>query len=148
MLRKSVAALLVSGLASCGSTNGDGSVASGPLGQQPLLTQAVQLAAHQGIAACADMLTAGASLSQLTAYGFAPWRSGYRQQIDNPLIFAGDSAVAVRFDGRDCTVSAGPAYPVELNTMQTITANALAGRGGNLDVRFRTTSQNIEVVLR
>ncbi|MES2433904.1 MAG: hypothetical protein V4586_08785 [Pseudomonadota bacterium] len=148
MLRKSAIVLLMSGLAACGSTNTDGSVASGPLGQTPLMTPAVQVAAQQGLEACINTLTLGAPLSNLAAYNFAPSRNGYRLKIDNPLIFAGDSAVAVKFDGTECSVTAGPIYPVEIQTMQTITANALSGRGNNLQVSFRRSSENVVAILR
>ena len=148
MLRKAVCVLLMSGLAACGSTHGDGSVAAGPLGQQPLLTPEVQMAAQHGLEACVNALTLGVPVSSLAAHNFTAWRGSYRLKIDNPLIFAGDSAVTVKLNDRECSVAAGPNYPVEIRTMQTITANALAGRGGNLDVRFRQTSENIEVILR
>ena len=148
MLRKAGIVLLVSGLASCGSTHDDGSVASGPLGQTPLMTPEVQIAAQQGLEACIDTLTIGVPLSSLATKSFVPWRGGYRLKIDNPLIFAGDSAVAVKFDGKECSVTAGPYYPVEIQTMQAIAANALSGRGANLEVLFRQSSENIETILR
>jgi len=149
MLRNAGAALLVCGLAACGSTNDDGSVASGPLGQPPLMTAAVQRATQAGIEACADALTTGTPLSRLAARGFAPWRGGYQLKIDNPLIFAGDSSVSVRLDRRNsCYVRTGPAYPIELQTLQSITASALSGRRQGLDVVFMRSSDNFEIVLK
>lgn len=140
--------LLASALTACGSTNGDGSVASGPLGQTPLMTAEVQMATRQGLNACIDLLSGGVPLSALAGQGFAPWRGGYRIRIDNPLIFAGDSSVSARFDGRDCRVVAGPAYPVEINTIRAIAESELAGRGQGMDVLFRKSGDNLEIILR
>lgn len=149
MFRKSGLVVLLLGLASCGTVSSDGSVASGPLGQTPLMTPEVQRATHTGIVACADAKTMGAPLSRLTAQGFAPWRGGYRVVVDNPLIFAGDSSVSVEIDRRgDCRVRTTPIYPIELQTLQSVTAGALAGRGAGLDVRFVRNGDSYEVVLK
>ena len=149
MWRTAAGVALVAGLASCGSTNEDGSAAAGPLGQQLLMTPEVQVATRQGVDACIDALQAGAPLSVLATDGFVSWRGGYRRAIDNPLIFAGDSAVAVRFDGRDCRVRTGPIYPVEVQTLRSITGEALQQRGQGIgDVSFRRSSDSYEIILR
>lgn len=149
MFRKSGLVFLLLGLASCGTVNSDGSVASGPLGQTPLMTPEVQRATQAGIVACVDAKTTGAPVSRLTAQGFVPWRGGYRAAIDNPLIFAGDSSVTVHVDRRgDCRVRTAPIYLVELQTLQSITTGALAGRGAGVDVLFVRNGDGFEVVLK
>ena len=148
MFRKSGLVFLCLALASCGEVNSDGSVASGPLGQTPLMTAEVQRATHAGVTACADAKTTGAPLLRLTAQGFVPWRGGYRVAIDNPLIFAGNSSVSVEVDRRGaCHVKVTPIYPIELQTLQSVTAGALAGRGARLDVWFVRKGDAYDVVL-
>jgi hypothetical protein len=149
MFRKSGFILLLSALASCGTVSSDSNVASGPLGQTPLMTPEVQRATQVGIIACADAKTTGAPLSRLAANGFVPWRGGYRAAIDNPLIFAGDSSVSIEIDrSGDCRVRTTPIYPIELQTLQSIIEDALAGRGAGLDVRFVRNGDGYEVVLK
>ena len=143
-----ISALLIGSLASCGTTNDDGSVASGPLGQQPLMTLEVQAATQQALDACVSLLTSGSSLSSLEARGFVPWRGGYRRVIDNPLIIAGDSSVSAEYKYERCAVKAGPAYPVEIQTLQSLARNALAGRGDALDVSLGMSSDKLEVILK
>ncbi|WP_157970867.1 hypothetical protein [Pseudogemmobacter bohemicus] len=88
-------------------------------------------------------------MSRLAAQGFVAWRGGYRAAIDNPLIFAGDSSVSVGIDRRgDCRVRTTPIYPIEVQTLQSVTAAALAGRGSALDVRFVRNGDGYEVVLK
>lgn len=113
------------------------------------MTPEVQRATQAGIAACIDLKTMGAPLSRLEARGFVPRRGGYRVAIDNPLIFAGDSSVSVHVDRRnDCRVKTAPIFPIELQTLQSITAGALAGRGAGLDVWFVRSGDGYEVVLK
>ncbi|MDF2140255.1 hypothetical protein [Paenirhodobacter sp. CAU 1674] len=148
MFRKSGLVFLFLALASCGEISSDGSVASGPFGRTPLMTAEVQRATHAGVAACADAKTTGAPLLRLTSQGFVPWRGGYRAAIDNPLIFAGNSSVSVEVDRRGaCHVKVTPIYPIELQTLQSVTSGALAGRGVGLDVWFVRKGDAYEVVL-
>ncbi len=72
-----------------------------------------------------------------------------RREIDNPLIFAGDSAVYVWMDRRETSVvRTGPFFPIEMQTLQSVTASALYGRGAGLDVAFRRAGSDYEVILR
>jgi len=113
------------------------------------MTPTVQRATHTGIVACADAKAMGVPLSRLTAQGFAPWRGGYRVVVDNPLIFAGNSSVSVEVDRRgECRVRTTPIYLLELQTLQSVTADALAGRGTGLDVRYVRNGDGYEVVLK
>lgn len=140
--------LLLAVLASCGSSNTDGSGASGPLGQKPLMTPEVQAATRQGLDACIDALKMRIPISALQARGFAPWRGGYRLRIDNPLIFAGGSSVSAKIERDACQVSTGPVFPIELQTITAITNDALNARGHEIGVRFRRSGDRIEVILR
>jgi hypothetical protein len=128
-------------LASCGSVAPDGSVESGPLGQTPLMSQEVQAATRVALNACIDSKTMGVPLSRLTSQGFQLWRSSYLLRIDNPAILAGDSSVSVAVDrqGR-CVVNAWPVYPVEVQTMQSITLDVQSARGVNVNPSFSYTT--------
>lgn len=149
MLRKAGwAASVMMALTSCGNSSSDGSVISGPLGQKPLMTKEVQIATRIGLDACIDALNKQAPLSALQARGFAPWRGGYRLKIDNPLIFAGNSSVSAKFQNGACRVSTGPVYPIEIQTVQSITRAALDGEGQRKNVRFRQAGEIIEVIIR
>jgi len=148
MWRNMMLAGIVFALAACGSSNSDGSVASGPLGQQPLMTQQVETATRQGIGACVNVLRNGASLSALETQGFVAWRGGYRLKIDNPLIFAGGSSVSAEIKRETCRVTTGPVYPIEIQTVIAITRDELSGFGQRTDAQFRRLGDKTEIVLR
>ncbi|NNE88903.1 MAG: hypothetical protein HKN27_12565 [Silicimonas sp.] len=112
------------------------------------MTQNVQAATRLGVDACISALKAQSPLSALKSRGFAAWRGGYRQKIDNPLIFAGGSSVSANITGGACRVSTGPVYPIELQTIMSITTDALNAQGQGLDAQFRRSGDRIEVILR
>ena len=143
------AGLVLTMLAACGTTNSDGSL-SGPLGQEPLMTSNVQQVTAIALDACIGALTKGQSLSQLQARGFTASRGGYRRKIDNPLIFAGNSSVRATLKGDQCHVATEPVYPIEVQTMRTLTSDALARNRANLNasMRFTTGAGIAEAILR
>lgn len=140
--------LMAAMLTACGSSNSDGSVATGPLGQKPLMTQEVQVATSRGISACSAALDGRAPLSALQRHGFTPWRGGYRAYIDNPLLFTGSSSVSAKLDRDACRVSTGPVFAIELQTVMSITRKTLGESGRGKDVLFRQKADRIEIILR
>lgn len=148
ILRGLGAVLLLGLLTSCGSTGSNGNVTSGPLGLKPLMTATVQTATRQGVNACIDALRFQTSLSALQPQGFVPWRGGHRLKIDNPLILAGGSSVSAKMERDACVVSVGPVYPLELNTIMSITKGVLSGRPHEATARFRRSNDNTDIILR
>jgi hypothetical protein len=138
---------LLFGLTACGGYNADGTVATGPLGQKPLLTKEVQAVTRQGLNACANAVAGRASLANLQSQGFVPWRGGYRKKLDNPLVFGGGSAVSAKMSDGGCVVSTGPAYPIELSTVMSLTQNTLNTSGSGLSAKYRERGDKIDILI-
>lgn len=135
-----VTALLLT--VSCGSTDGNGNVETGPLGQQPLLTETVQTVVQTGMSACLDLKTNGQPIATLASQGFAQTRRGYVRRIDNPRILIGGSRITVSTFNDRCTVNATPAFPVEITTIRNLARDALTAKGLDLDASLRSGTKS------
>lgn len=147
-MRRPASILAVMALTACGSSNPDGSVATGPLGQKPLMTSEVQKLTRTALDACVAAKAKGVSLATLQSKGFVPFRGGYRAGIPNPLImFNGKSYVWARFDRDACAVFTGPVYPIELQTIISLTEASVAGSGRAFDVSIRRRNDGMDAIL-
>lgn len=107
-------------LAACGGVDEAGNV-TGPLGQKPLMTDAVRTAVAAGLDACATASANAAPVSGLEAQGFARTRNGYSAKIANPNVL-GSSSVRVTNKREGCEVFVSPVYPAEKVTVRRLVA--------------------------
>lgn len=147
-MRKLASIFTLLALTACGTSNSDGSVATGPLGQQPLMTPEVQKLTRTALDACIAAKTRGVPLANLQSQGFKPFRGGYRSGIPNPhILFNGKSYVWARLDRGACKVFTGPVYPIELQTLMSLTRTTLGESSTSFDVTFRDRNDGIDTIL-
>jgi hypothetical protein len=112
-------------------------LANDAIAESRLVTPQVVAVTRIAMEACIDKLVTGQPLAGLEASGFSPRRNGYKANVENPLIFAGDSTVRVVLERNgECVVETDPVVLAEVGTIQSLLKETLASRGVNLNVRF------------
>ncbi|MCI2400664.1 hypothetical protein [Aliiroseovarius subalbicans] len=101
------------------------------------MTDAVQVAYKEAVAACIDVADTSVVPSVPGSSGFVADSTGFSARIENPRVLGRTSVNAARTKA-GCVVYVSPIYPVEVNTIRSLTHSVLAAKGVSPEVVYRS----------